>query len=199
MRYRSGAEIRWWNVGVMCGVLAMSLCASTAVSAQEVRRLEPGTTISVRTNDTIDVDRQDNRVYTGIVDQDVRGNEGRIVIPRGSPVELFVRVARDNDLILDLESVVANGVRYAVKTDPNRAESRRDDSLVGAIVGAIRGGEVRGRAVKIPRDSVISFRLERSLDVGVPDRGVMRDGRHYHDYYRDRDDERGRDRDQRDR
>jgi hypothetical protein len=192
MRYRSGADdIRWWNV--MSGVVAMSLCAAVVVSAQEVRRLDPGTTISVRTNETIDVARQDNRVYTGIVDQGVRGSEGRILSPRGSPVELFVRLARDNDLILDLESVVANGVRYAVKTDPNRVESRRDDSLVGAIVGAIRGGEVRGRAVRIPRDSVISFRLERPLDVGVPDRGVTRDGRHYHDYYRDRDDDRGRD------
>jgi hypothetical protein len=192
MRYRSVADdIRWRNV--MSGVVAMSLCAAVGVSAQEVRRLDPGTTISVRTNETIDVDRQDNRVYTGIVDQGVRGSEGRILIPRGSPVELFVRLARDNDLILDLESVVANGVRYAVKTDPNRVESRRDDSLVGAIVGAIRGGEVRGRAVRIPRDSVISFRLERPLEVGVPDRGVTRDGRHYHDYYRDRDDDRGRD------
>ena len=192
MRYRSVADdIRWRNV--MSGVVAMSLCAAVGVSAQDVRRLDPGTTISVRTNETIDVDRQDNRVYTGIVDQGVRGSEGRILIPRGSPVELFVRLARDNDLILDLESVVANGVRYAVKTDPNRVESRRDDSLVGAIVGAIRGGEVRGRAVRIPRDSVISFRLERPLEVGVPDRGVTRDGRHYHDYYRDRDDDRGRD------
>jgi hypothetical protein len=131
-------------------------------------------------------------VYTGIVDQDVRGSEGRILIPRGSPVELFVRLARDNDLILDLESVVANGVRYAVKTNPNRVESRPADFdevgefLVGAIVGAIRGGEVRGRAVRIPQHSVISFRLERPLDVGILDRGVMRDGRHYHDYYRDR-------------
>ena len=196
MRYRSVADdIRWRNV--MSGVVAMSLCAAVGVSAQDVRRLDPGTTISVRTNETIDVDRQDNRVYTGIVDQGVRGSEGRILIPRGSPVELFVRLARDNDLILDLESVVANGVRYAVKTDPNRVESRRDDSLVGAIVGAIRGGEVRGRAVRIPRDSVISFRLERPLEVGVPDRGVTRDGRHYHDYYGDRDDDRGRDRDHR--
>jgi hypothetical protein len=176
----------------MAGFQVSTGGAAVAVSAQQVRRLDPGTTISVRTNETIDVDRQDNRVYTGIVDQGVRGSEGRILIPRGSPVELFVRVARDNDLILDLESVVANGVRYAVKTDPNRVESRPADFdevgefLVGAIVGAIRGGEVRGRAVRIPRDSVISFRLERPLDVGIPDRGVMRDGRHYHDYYRDR-------------
>ena len=90
--------------------------------------------------------------------------------------------AEENDLILDLESVTVNGQRYAIRTDATRVESRRDDSLVGAIVGAINGGEYRGRAVRIPRDSVVTFRLQRPLDVGVEDRGIMRDGRHYHDY-----------------
>src|SRR5690349_6724541 len=66
-------------------------------------RLDPGTMIPVRTNNAIDVERSDNRVYYGIVDQDVRGENGRIAIPRGSTAELMVRVAQDNDLILDLE------------------------------------------------------------------------------------------------
>jgi hypothetical protein len=144
----------------------------------------------VRTQDWINVERRDNRVYTGIVDQDVRGENGRLAIPRGSTAELIVRVAPDNDLILDLESVVVNGQRYAIRTDPNRFESQRDNSIVGAIVGAINGGQARGRTVRIPRDTVVTFRLERPLDMGVADRGVMRDGRHYHDYgdyNRDRD------------
>src|SRR6266481_59135 len=46
--------------------------------------LEPGTVIPVRTNEPIDVERRDNRVYHGIVDQDVRGGNGRLAIPRGS-------------------------------------------------------------------------------------------------------------------
>ena len=151
-------------------------------------RMEPGTTIPVRVNESIDVERKDNRVYYGIVDQDIRGDNGRIAIPRGSNAELIVRVARDNDLILDLESVVVNGQRYAIRTDPNRVESQRDNSLVGAIVGAVNGGQARGRAVRIPRDSVITFRLDRPLEMGVADRGVTRDGYHYHDWYgRDRD------------
>jgi hypothetical protein len=148
-------------------------------SAQEVRRLDAGEVIAVRTNQAIDVDRQDNRVYAGTVVDDVRTRNGRIVIPRGSQVELFVRVARDNDLILDLESIVANGERYAVKAEPNRVESRND--LVGSIVGAISGGQIRGRTVRIPRDAVVNFRLERPLYVGVADRGVDRNGWHYHD------------------
>jgi hypothetical protein len=148
-------------------------------------QLAQGTVISVRSNEAIDVERKDNRVYTGIVDQDVRGSNGQLAIPRGSTVELIVRVAADNDLILDLESVAVNGQRYAIKTDANHVEAARDNSLVGAIVGAINGGQARGRAVRIPRDSVLTFRIERPLEMGVSDRGVTRDGKHYHDYDRD--------------
>jgi hypothetical protein len=143
-------------------------------------RIEPGTTIAVRTNETINIDRKDDRVYTGIVDQDVRGENGRLAIPRGSAVELIVRVAADNDLILDLDSVVVSGRRFAVKADPNRLESRRDNSLVGSIVGAIQGGQVRGRAVRVPRQSLLTFRIDRPMEMGVADRGYDRDGRHYH-------------------
>lgn len=146
-------------------------------------RLSPGTTIPVRLNQTIDVDRTDNRVYYGTISDDVMGNNGRVAIPRGARAELIVRVAPDNDLILDLESVVVSGQRYAVRSDPNRYESRRDNSLVGAIVGAVSGMQVQGRAVNVPRDSVVTFRLDRPLEMGVPDRGVDRDGGHYHDWY----------------
>ena len=152
---------------------------------ERITRLEPGTLIAVRTNEGIDAEKGDNRVYTGIVDQDVRGDNGRLAIPRGSRVELICRVEPDNDLIIDLESVNVNGNRYAIRTNAARAESRRDDSLVGAIVGAIQGGQPRGRSVHIPRDSVLTFRLQRPLEMGVADRGIDRDGRHYHDYYND--------------
>ena len=99
---------------------------------------------------------------------------------------MMVRVAPDNDLILDVEAVNVNGQRYAVRTDPNRIESQRDNSIVGAIVGAINGGQARGRAVRVPRDTVVTFRLERPMEMGVADRGIDRDGHHYHDWYDER-------------
>jgi hypothetical protein len=139
------------------------------------------------------VERSDYRIYNGIVDRDVRGDDGRLAIPRGSKVELIVRTNSQNDLIIDLESVVANGQRYAIKTDAKRIESQPNDDVVGDLVGAITGGQGRGRAVSVPRDSVVTFRVLRPLEMGVPDRGLMRDGRHYHDYYRE---DRGRDRQQ---
>jgi hypothetical protein len=177
--------------------LAGALCVATVGNAQDRRdrdhdrdsatRIESGTTIPVRVNDAIDVERRDNRVYTGTVDRDVRGENGRMAIPRGSQVEMIVRVMRDNDLVLDLESINVNGRRYGIKADPNHVEAQRDNSLLGNIVGAINGGQAQGRSVRIPRDSVISFRIQAPLFVDAPDRGVDRDGRHYHDYYRDND------------
>ena len=89
---------------------------------------------------------------------------------------------RDSDLVLDLESVTVNGQRYALQADPQQLEGR-DRSLVGSIIGSIPGVDVRGRAVRFPRGSVMGFRLDRPLNMGVADRGVTRDGNHYHDYY----------------
>jgi hypothetical protein len=134
------------------------------------------------------------------VDRDVRGTDGRVAIPRGSAVELIVRGSQRGDLLLDMESVVVNGQRYAVRTDPNRVVGTSGyDDPIGSIVGAITGGHV-GRDVRIPRNQAITFRLGRPLDVGVPDRGVTRDGYHYHDYERDnRDNNNDRNRDNRDR
>jgi hypothetical protein len=168
-----------WRVAAV--TLTTAICFLPHPSAaQDMRRLERGTKITVRTNQAIEADRADDRIYTGVVDEDVRDDRDRMVLPRGSKVELSVRVTRDKDLLLDLESVVANDERYAVDADPKRVESRGEDDIIGAIVGAINGGEGRGRAVRVPRDSVVSFRLERPLNVGVPDRGYDRDGWHYH-------------------
>jgi hypothetical protein len=177
---------------------ALLLCTPVLASAQDrywdgnrFTRLQPGMTISIRTNETIDSRRTDYRIYSGVVAEDVRGDNGRLAIPRGSTVELIVRRNRGDELWLDLESVVANGQRYAINTTPDRIVGTSGfDSAIGSIVGAIAG--VRGPDIHIPRNSVINFRLESALEMNVADRGVNRDGYHYHDYYgrdgRDRDD-----------
>src|SRR3954454_14182401 len=139
MRYR---EARSRKVQVTGGlVMSLALLLAPIASSQERDRdrdrgrsrdsdtfttLERGTVIPVRTNEAIDVERSDNRVYTGIVDQDVRGDDGRLAIPRGAEVELIVRTTSNNDLIIDLESVMARGQRYAIKTDPKRVSADRD-------------------------------------------------------------------------
>jgi hypothetical protein len=84
-------------------------------------------------------------------------------------------------------------------------------AVIGSIIGAIAGGGkgaaigaatgaaagaagqtvTRGGSVRLPSESVVTFRLDRPLTVGTHDSGYMRDGRHYHRY----DSERSRTRD----
>lgn len=144
-------------------------------------RLDPGMTITVRVNDQIGGDRADYRVYSGLIERDIKGDNGRLAIPRGSTAELIVRTQRDGDLIVDLESVTVNGQRYAV--DTTALEVDTDQGLIGSVIGRVRGGEYRGRSIRIPRGTAMGFRLERALIMGVADRGNTRDGNHYHDWY----------------
>ena len=42
--------------------------------------------------------------------------------------------------------------------------------------------ELEMGSVRVPAESLVTFRLGRSLEVGVPDEGYSRNGRHYHRY-----------------
>jgi hypothetical protein len=75
-------------------------------------------------------------------------------------------------------------------------------AIVGSIIGAIAGGGkgaaigaitgagagaaaqtvTRGGSVRLPSESVLTFRLDRPLMVGSADNGYSRDGYHYHRY-----------------
>jgi len=184
-------------IGAVTVVLALGAASIPAVAQGDrydrygrdqnppITRIDPGMNITIRTNEPINAARSDYRVFTGVVDRDVRGDNGRLAIPRGSIVELMVKPDRSGEMVLDLESVTVNGRRYAVRTDSEAigtAGPPRPD-IIGSIVGAIRGGEVRGRAVRVPEGTAMTFRIERPLVMGVADEGVDRDGHHYHDWY----------------
>jgi hypothetical protein len=150
----------------------------------QVRRLDPGTQIRVRANQPID-SREGGRVYRGFVTDDVRGDNGRVVVPAGSPVNLVVRVMPDNDLRLDLQSLEIRGQHFDVATDPQHVEARQEGGLVGGIIGALSNGQVGGRQVYIPQDAVMTFRLERPLVTGPRDWDRDRD-RERDRYYQER-------------
>jgi len=154
---------------------------------EALSQIPSGTTVQVRATQPIRSSSYNGRIYQGIVDQDVLDDQGRLAIPNGASAELMVRRTGDNEFIIDLESVNVNGERYAIQTDKNRVESQRDNSLVGTILGAINGSQLQGRAVRSPRDSVLNFRVLTPLAIGVIDRGVDRDGNHYHDWYKQND------------
>jgi hypothetical protein len=192
------------TVGGAAIIVATCLCSVAAqdwdVRSGRLSRIEPGTFVTVRTTQSINSNRRDDRIYSGIVEEDVWDDYRRLAvpaIPRGSRVELVVRTARDGDLILDLDSVFVRGERYTVSATPERIESggqvRSDDTaefvgggaVLGTIIGAIAGGgkgaaigaatgaaaglglSFHGRSVRVPAESVLTFRLEEGLILGA--------------------------------
>lgn len=115
-----------------------------------------GTTMVVRTNDTIDArDTGSGRVYSGTVDLDVFDGNNILAIARGSDVELMVRDIGHHTVALDLEAVVVGGKRYSVVSyDVTRTADDKDGvganrrtgkflgggALFGTILGAVAGG-----------------------------------------------------------
>jgi len=159
-----------------CGLaLVMGACLSTADAQpryrerdrgwERVTRIEPGTRISIRTTQRINVQRREERVYPAVVEQDVRGENGRIAIPRGSRVDLVVRAARDNDLILDLDSVTVQGQRYGIDTAATRVDS--GGGLIGSLEGVFSGGQARGPRIVVPRGTVLNFRIDHPMVMGA--------------------------------
>ena len=118
--------------------------------------IAPGTQVSIRTNESIDLDKWDRgRIYPATVDRDVFATDGDLIIPRGSPAELVVRQVGPRDMALDLESVVIRGQRYVINAPgeaynehgrPGVGANERTGrfvgggAIVGSIIGAIAGG-----------------------------------------------------------
>jgi hypothetical protein len=99
--------------------------------------------------------RENGRVYSGVVAQDVLAANNKNAIPRGSDVELMVRDIGHNTLTLSLNAVVVNGKRYTATTyDITQSGERKDGvgankrtgkfvgggALFVTLVGAVAGG-----------------------------------------------------------
>jgi hypothetical protein len=136
---------------------AQGLClALTMITGMQAETIAAGTTIQVRTNDTIDAkDTGNGPVYSATVARDILDHNGRIAIPRGTDAELMVRDLGHHTVALDLDSVVVNGQRYSVTTyDVTRSGEQKDGigangrtakfvgggALFGTLVGAVAGG-----------------------------------------------------------
>ena len=165
--------------------------------------LPVGTEIAVRTNETIDsANTSEGQTYSAVIDRDVEGPDGTLVIPKGSDARLVIRKSSGggglstSQLALDLDSVILQGHRYVVSTDDiersgaqgigtNRrtAEMVGGGSVLGTLLGAIAGGGkgaaigavagavaggttqvlTRGSQVKVPVETVLTFRLDQPL------------------------------------
>jgi len=178
-------------------VAVMSLSWTGIVNAQEIERIDVGTTIRLRTNGEIRATEADGRVFSGTVAEDVINSNGSIEVPKGSDVELIVRRISNTEFILDLDSIELNGSRYAIKDDRHHAigllgvilgiiAGREEEATVGSAFGIDSQVSTQGRSINVPAESLLTFRLAQPLRAGITDNGFTKNGIHYH---RLRDDE----------
>jgi hypothetical protein len=165
-----------------------------------------GTEVQIRTNDNITADQQSvGRQYSAEIARDIVGDNGQMLIPRGSPAVLTVgKVSsgtlgvQSNEVALGLQSVTVNGRTYNVQSNDVQASSDRGigankrtavmtggGAALGTLIGAIAGGGkgaaigaavgaaggattqvlTRGHEVKVPAESVLTFKLDQPLSL----------------------------------
>jgi len=134
-------------------VAGSATAQSTARKPAQAGAIGAGTTIKVRTNEAIKTS-DEGQTFSGVVDQDVMGKNGKVVIPKGSHAALVVKRMANKDVALDLDSVTVNGQRYGVQTENVISTKEKQGvgankrtgkyvgggAAVGAIIGAIAGG-----------------------------------------------------------
>jgi hypothetical protein len=113
-----------------------------------------GTTVSLRTNETIDSKQATNgQTFSAVVQRDVTGENGEVAIPKGSPAELAVAKSGGKTL-LALSSVTVKGERYMVESENVKGKNGKQGigankrtathvgggALLGTVLGAIAGG-----------------------------------------------------------
>jgi outer membrane lipoprotein SlyB len=104
------------------------------------------------------------------------------------------------------ETISSDGTNHKEGVGANKRTAKYvgGGALVGSIIGAIAGGGkgaaigaatgagagaigqtvTRGGSVRLPSESLVTFRLDQPMVVGAADSGFTRDGRHYHRYDR---------------
>ena len=134
-----------------------------------------------------------------------RGSNAELVVKKASNKELSldlesVTVNGQRFAVAAGDSQLSSTQRDGIGKNRRTGEYIGGGAAIGAIIGAIAGGKkgaaigagvgagagagtqvlTRGKAVKVPAESLLTFRLEQPLQLGAADSGFVRGGRHYH-------------------
>jgi hypothetical protein len=130
-----------------------ALLTGATVLAQSNLNLPSGTEIKVRTDTAIPAKPEANAHFGASVSQDVKDNNGTVLIPHGSRASLVAMPSSDGkDTTLDLRSVNVNGQSYLIQaagdkgTPGGLGANKRTGMYVGggAAIGAVLGGLLGG-------------------------------------------------------
>ena len=168
--------------------------------------LPSGTQLMIRTDEQINADSQSvGQTYQAEIAQDIADQNGRVIIPKGSPARLTIANVNsgtmgvgNNQVALALQSISVNGRDLMVQSDTQSASSDRGigknkrtaemvggGAVLGTVIGAVAGGAkgailgavlggaaggtaqvlTRGKEVKVPAESVLTFRLDQPMSL----------------------------------
>ena len=136
-----------------------------------------GTSLVVRTMDTVKTRKASRTsMYFGSVAEDILDQNGAVLIPKDSAIELDVRSlgylgpggVLMTLLTLEVGSVTVNGVRYPVKAGDQAPGAGGIDVDRGAARWA--GGDegagpvvTRGHRINVPTDTLLAFQIEAPI------------------------------------
>jgi hypothetical protein len=131
-----------------------------------------GTSLLIRTNDTVSTRKAARgTVYDAFVAEDVLDQNGTILIPKASPVELVVRSLPylgpggvSTELALGVRSITVKGVAYPVETKTGTPDSSGfvADKDAPSVVGdsdAAGHSLTTGQRISVPPQTLLSFRI----------------------------------------
>jgi len=134
-----------------------------------------------------------------------KGSNAELIVKKASNKDLTldlesVNVNGQRYAVTAGVSSLSSGQWDGIGKNKRTAEFIGGGAALGAIIGAIAGGGkgaaigaavgagggagtqvlTRGKTVKIPAESLLTFRLEQPLQTGAADNGFTRNGLHYH-------------------
>lgn len=139
--------------------------------------VRPGTALVVRTKDAVRTSRAyRSTVYFANVAEDILDQNGAVLIPRESPVDLVVRSlpylgpggVGMTVLTLDVGAVTVSSVRYPVES----ADDTPGAGGIGVDRGAAKwvGGDeaasqvvTRGRRINVPAETLLAFQIQAPI------------------------------------
>lgn len=152
-----------------------------------------GTTLEVRTNETIASSNAEGRTYQADIATEVVDSQGKVLIPKGAQVELVVLEAKEKEgvrgaaLQLGMRSVTVSGSTYLVVSEEVKrtsglgrneqtAKTVGGGAALGTLIGAAAGGgkgAVLGGLVGAAAGAAVQV-MTQGKEVRVPAESVLR-------------------------
>ena len=140
--------------------------------------LPADTQLVIRTNENISATQADvGKAYSAEVARTIEDQNGNVLAPKGAPVQLTIASVKNPTLgeyqaELALRSITINGHRYLVSANTvtqqgtgGLGKNKKTAEMVGGAGGAGAQVLTKGKQVKVPAESVLTFQLSQPIQL----------------------------------